>query len=363
MVLRPAPARVAGILLALLLTATSAPAPAPPDVPGELQTFLRKHVRFTEADLAAVTRGQVVAKVLDASDRREIAAFGIVRVRVPPDFFVDQFRDIVAFKRSSEVLQIGKFGTLPRLDDLRDLTLDQEELQALRKCRVGDCDLQLPAEAIARLRRELNWSAQDAEAQATALFKQILADYASAYFVRGDEALKPYADRRELESVPDAFRAILGESPFLVEYVPEFHAYLRSFPNAGLPSVENFLYWSKERFGLKPVISVTHAAIYQRPQAALSRVVIASKQIYASHYFDASLGLTAVIDAPDERGPGIYVLYLNRSRSATLGRFLARLLRPTIRGRTRDGVESNLRQTKERLETRYRAATAAQRER
>jgi hypothetical protein len=38
--------------------------------------------------------------------------------------------------------------------------------------------------------------------------------------------------------------------------------------------------------------------------------VIASKQIWASHYYDGSLGITVLVDA----NPGTYLVYLNRSR-------------------------------------------------
>jgi hypothetical protein len=69
------------------------------------------------------------------------------------------------------------------------------------------------------------------------------------------------------------------------------------------------IYWSREHygFGLKPLINVTHTMFYK---ASPSVTVIAAKQIWASHYYDGSLGITVLADA----NPGTYFVYLNRSR-------------------------------------------------
>ena len=65
---------------------------------------------------------------------------------------------------------------------------------------------------------------------------------------------------------------------------------------AELPNVENFIYWSKEMFSLKPVINLFHVTIYTRERHGTKDVFITSKQIYASHYFETSLGFTAFVD-------------------------------------------------------------------
>ena len=59
-----------------------------------------------------------------------------------------------------------------------------------------------------------------------------------------------------------------------------------------------------------------------RPQGGLSgdigpaglREAIASKQIYGTHYFDASLGLTVLVRDRSVSSPAMYLVYLNRSR-------------------------------------------------
>jgi len=41
--------------------------------------------------------------------------------------------------------------------------------------------------------------------------------------------------------------------------------------------------------------------------------LVAGKQIYANHYFEAGLDLTTVVDRPTAANPGIYLMLLRRS--------------------------------------------------
>ena len=115
-----------------------------------------------------------------------------------------------------------------------------------------------------------------------------------------------------------------------------------------MPGFSGFFYWSTESFGLKPVTGVTHVSLYVQP----GRAVIASKQIYASHYFDASMGLTAALDDDREASdPGMYLVYLNRSRIDLLGGFFGGLRRTFLGGRLRDGMRKNLAEAVRKLES------------
>jgi hypothetical protein len=52
-----------------------------------------------------------------------------------------------------------------------------------------------------------------------------------------------------------------------------------------LPNSTDFLYWQETEFGLKPTIRVSHVVIQERPEL----IVVASKMLYASHYFWTAL--------------------------------------------------------------------------
>jgi hypothetical protein len=307
---------------------------------------LRRYLRLSDHDLAALARGDVVSRSRSI-DSRELMGFGAVRVKVTAGEYARRFQDIVSFKRNEMVLQIGVFGRHPALSDVAALTLDDSDLNALSKCRVGDCDLRLPARAIERLHGTTRGDAGFRD-RATVFMRELLVSEARAYLAGGGAALGPYCDEKKPLDRFDAFRMLLRESPFRLEHHPELARYLLDYPRATLPGVEELLYWSREKFGLKPVISLTHLVIY-RPPDRPGTVFTATRQLYASHYFDASLGLSALLAASDDPGDR-YLLYSNRSRLDTFGGLFGGLARAIAQRRVRDSLAENVRETKERLE-------------
>jgi hypothetical protein len=80
--------------------------------------------------------------------------------------------------------------------------------------------------------------------------------------------------------------------------------------------------------------------------------LIASRQVFADHYYDASIGLTILIDRPirNEKRQGSYLIYINRSRIDMLGGFLSSLKRKITLSRVRAGLESHMEKMKSRVE-------------
>jgi hypothetical protein len=335
-----------------LLAATFAAEPNPESV---LHEFLRRYIGFSDEEIQDVERGKIVAKVLETDEEREIASFGAARLAVPETFFLDEFRDIERFKKSEEVMQIGKFSDPPCLEDLRELRFEPEDLEAIKSCKPGDCDVKMSSRAMGRFHAEVDWSAADHLEQAADLAREVLLEYVEAYLEGGNDALSVYTDHEKPLRVSRQFGAILGESPYLYDYAPELHRYLLDFPDASLSDAETFLYWSKEKlgFGLKPVVSLTHVVIYRRALRGEDGGFIASKQIYASHYFEASLGLTTVV-ADTRRESSSYVMYLNRSRADALRGGWSGLKRSFIEGSLQGGMKDSLELIKSRLENAYR---------
>jgi hypothetical protein len=79
-------------------------------------------------------------------------------------------------------------------------------------------------------------------------------DYVKAYRQAGNPALMEYHDQENPVLVANEYRFLLEQSRFLTDYAPEFHKYLEEFPKASSPNVEEFICWSKETYGLKPVL-------------------------------------------------------------------------------------------------------------
>ena len=83
---------------------------------------------------------------------------------------------------------------------------------------------------------------------------------------------------------------------------------------------------------------------------------MATKSIYASHYGDASLGVTMLIEGGTPASPRTLVIYVNRSRLDVLGGVFGAIKRPLVRSRARDGAERTMRALRERTERQYREA-------
>lgn len=329
--------------------ALAAAQPAAPWPPEPLGGFLTSELRLSKSEVTALARGDVVARVLERREGREVAALGVVSVAATPVQFVDAVLRVETMRQALGAVAVGRFSDPPRLDDVAALSLDDGDLEAVRTCRVGDCDVKLPAAAIEQFRTGVDWSAVGARARANAVFRQVLVDLVSAYIRTGNDALADYADRPGAPSLPGDIRGLVAGSPFFAHHAPSLIAALESAPSATPRGMTSVIFWSKEApAGYKPVVSVTHLVVDRAAdgQAAFT----ASKQLYASHYFDASVALTAVMSSPPPSPPGIHVLYLNRSRVDALRGGWTGVKRAIAGRRIRRALDAGLQALKRQLE-------------
>jgi hypothetical protein len=331
--------RRAGWLIALTALAARAGADAPE---AKAKAFLRGVIHLDEAQLAAIERGEVVTKQLATSDKTEIAAFGAVKTAGNPDLLLRLARDVRAFRKSAQVSEIGVFSRPPRLSDLDGLTHPPDDIAALRKCRPGSCDVKLGTKGL-EVVSKIDWAAPDAQQRAVATFNQGIIDYAVAYARGGTSELGDVLDKKQARSRSDEYRALLANSPYLIEYVKDFHDYLASYPAGTLAGVEDVLYWTKDSFGPKPVVSGYHLTLYRSPAG----ILIANKLLAATHFFNAALEIVAGVPTSD--GSGMYLLCLYRTRIDPPTGMLAGALMDKVRGGMESGVRANLKTARERL--------------
>lgn len=340
-------------LLAVALTGGVRAQLSTDGIPKETLSLLKGHLAFTESNVAALSRGQVVRKTLDTHDPSEVVAVGAVKIAVPRRFFIAQVRDIVAFKRSQYVQAIGTFGARPQVGDVEDLTLTDEDVEAIRRCNPGDCGIKLTGGMLERLRADVDWTKPDARAQADGAFRRLLVERTSAYLSGGHSTLGTYIDKPGATPVAKELASMMQASAYLTELAPELRRYLEGFPHTELRNAESFFYWSKESFGVQPVISVTHVAIFTKTVNDADMTFVVSQGLYTSHYFEGSLALTI---APEVRGspePAFYLLYVNRSRVDALKGAFSGLRRWIAVRRVRDGMDATLRGVKKRMEDGY----------
>jgi hypothetical protein len=315
-----------------------------------LLALLVKEIKLSNTEMAALTQGRALAKILKNKDKREVAALGIIRINMTQEEFLKRYRDIVTFKQGPEVMQIGKFSNPARASDISALKLESGDFDDLKSCKVGDCGLKLSSEMIDKLGVTVK-SGAAAKEETNAAFQKLLVDYVNDYLQRGNAALMVYNDDKHPFSVTDDHASLMTSATVLQEYAPELVKYITEFPKGQLAGTEDFVYWSKEKFGLKPVISVTHGIIYQRVHENRKELLIATKQLFADHYFDSSLGLAIFTEQPaTSKMPGTYLIYVNHSRADAIKGFLTGLRRSVVESKSLTALRNNLKLAKERLE-------------
>jgi len=324
--------------------ATAAPLPGQ-QTPAALVRFLRQSIGLDTAQLAAVERGAAVVKVLETKNQRDVAVFGIITADVPRQRYVARLQDFPSSLRAPTRTRFGIFSDPATAADVQGLVVDRQDVSEMKDCRPDDCKIKLPATEMKRLREDIDWSAADPQVQVTAYARERLLAYVTDYRARGDTAMVVYDDRGNVRA-SSAFAALLTESPYVYEYVPAFHAYLATYPRGKLDGLSEVLFWSEDRLPrLKPILSVTHLAIYAPPDLP-EATFVAGKQIYADHYFEAGFELTTVIDRMTAGATsGIYLVLLRRSRFDDLPTGLFNI-RGKVIGKLRDQMRADLEREK-----------------
>jgi hypothetical protein len=316
-------------------------------LPPRLQTYLDKFVRLDGAAQARLLAGQPVTKLLDADPAKEVAVFGAVWVAAPISRYLTAVRDIERFEAGDAFRVTKKISSPPRLEDFAQLEVPEDDFADLRSCKVSECELKLSQASIERIRREVQWGRPDARQQVDRLARQAALEYVTGYLEGGNARLAVYRDSDRPTFVAQEFASMIDRLPALTEILPDLRRYLLEFPRATLPNSESFLYWQEAKFGLKPTIRINHVVIFETAQGA----VVASKMIYATHYFWTALELRVLVRDP-QRGDGFWFVTENRSRSDGLSGFTGRIIRGKVRGESEKGSAALLKLTKSRMEAR-----------
>jgi hypothetical protein len=331
------PTRLLATLTLIALLAL--PGAATPD---PSKTFLMTAFGLSAADIGRIDRGGVVSRTLEAKNRREVATLGVVRIATSSSSYVERLADIATFKRTDDVLQVVRFSSVPQATDVASMSIDEGDLKRLRECQVDHCDVQLSAEGIERVRREIDWRTPDASRNASLLVRQLLVAYVARYVRAGAAETMEYADRAPRLNVGREFASLIDADTITATYAPRLRRHLLEYPSSSDEKVTDFVYWSKELVHGRPVISITHVATAAAVDDSPIAYAIGSKQIYAMHYYDASLGLTLLI--PDRAAPSAatYVVYLNRSRIDLFDGLFGGVVRRVVAGRARGLVADQL---------------------
>lgn len=303
-----------------------------------LQEFLTQSLGVPADKVRALMGGEVVVQLLGGQDDIEIATFGAFTVAAPAaDVMAHLSRQARA--GSGEGIKTAiVLGTPPQLSQLDAFPFSDDDLKELRECHAGDCKVKLPDVAMERL-QGFDWSASDARAGAAEILRELMHGYATSYLQGGNGALAVYHDKKVQGSVHDGLVALFDESPYLFQFAPRFREHLLDYPRSSLEGSSDDLLWTVQDLGIRPITALTHVVTQTRSDPNGLKGLIAGKQIYASHYFLAALGLTAVLEEATPSGSRTVVLEVNRYRFDDK---LGRLQRIAVRGRLSDFVKNGL---------------------
>ena len=188
-----------------------------------------------------------------------------VRINGQASRLASWLRDVANFRKAAELGISHRLSAQPQIGDFADLSLDADELAALRECRPGKCDLLLGDKAIASFQADVDWTSPDAGRRANLTLRQLLLSYADAYLKGGDQALGAVHDEKNPRVRVDEFHQVLWQSKELYDIAPPLTAYLEQFPNARPPAADQFLYWGKGGVGPDASITLHQIVIYPAP--------------------------------------------------------------------------------------------------
>lgn len=306
---------------------------------------------LTSEETAAVDAGRPVAKVLPWGGPSEVYIFGAVHVDGSPETYLKAARDVRRLSGTPGYLNIGELRDDATVADLSALAFEPDDVKALKSCREGSCDVQLPTTSIQAFHDGVDFSRPDAAEQANRLARPMVLRLLRSYQQGGHQALGEYRDKQNPARIADQFETMIGRASVLPDVLPELWRYLLEYPNAPIANVESFFYWEKVVFGLKPTIRVNHAVIYRGRTQGRDFGAVAIKQLYATHYFHTALDVSVCVDdGAGGSAPGFYLLTLKGSQQEGLTGVKGSMLRKVVVDKTRRSLESALASIKKTVE-------------
>jgi hypothetical protein len=313
--------------------------------PPRLEKYFSAVLKLSAEDRQTLQSGAPLTKELEADPAKEVALFGAIWIAAPPARYVAALNDIEKFESGGGFRATKKVSEPARIEDFAELTLPDEDVQDLKECRVGDCEIKLGADAITRIRQEVDWSKSDAKAKVEQLIRAMSVSYVNAYREGGNSRLAVYRDSDRPTFVAKEFQELIAGMPEFTGELSGMRQFLLEYPKPATRPTKSFIYWQEANFGLKPTVRINHVAIQEGPDGT----VVASKQLYSSHYFWTALELRALVPDPS-RGEGFWFATVVRSRADGLSGVLGKMIRGKVRDASQKGVESMLTATKKYVE-------------
>ncbi len=313
------------LVLASIVVAATGVVRGQPAATMTTEALMRDRLGVSAAAIARFTAGETVATTVPATAPNELAAAGALRGKGDLRRLVAWLKDIESFIRAAGTENVGAIKTPASAADFGRVSFDDADFSDLATCRPGNCEIRMPAAYLARFQNEVNWKAADARAQSAALARALVAEYVAAYQKGGDAALGAFHNQQQPNRAATQFQDLLRRSTKVWDLSYPFVSYLETFPAKRPEGTEDRFYWTRDKIGRKPTLTLHHVAIEEFPDG---RVLVADKQFYASRQLDAALLIVLGIPSADKTGFDLIVSV--KARAEGVSGVAGRLLRGRI---------------------------------
>lgn len=310
--------------------------------------FFAPAIKLTSSERQRLDAGHAAVRMLPGRDR-EVAVFAAARTNINADRLVAWVNRIDALKKSQLVPIIQRFSDPPVIGDLARMSLPVDDLRSIRHCQPASCDLKLTAAEMTALKPLAASPSPANDARLQERVREVILDRIRRYHAGGHTALGRWDDGSTDRSLQENFAALLARSPYLTDRLAPLAAHLLGAPAHRVHGIDSFLYWSQDTVRGRPVIAATHVGIIRGRDPGQPLVLVAGKQIFAMHYMNASLSVTALIGG----GPGAptYLVYINRTDVDVISGFFSAITRSLIEGRIRSEANTAIVDLRKRLES------------
>jgi hypothetical protein len=312
-----------------------------------LPVFEGRAIALAPAQSEGASRGEPAVLLLETQDARVVAVFGLVAVNAPRRALVERLAALERSLRVPEFRSLGLFRSPAAPANVQAFTVSARDVSALRACRTGACEFKLPASEMARAKAILD-SGVDGPSRLGTYARRRAAEYVNDYRERGNAAMVVYDDfGAGGVRASDAFAALMSATPWLAQHAPVLQRYLLQYPRGRPPGVSDAIYWTVEAMpGLRSTLTINHRVVFSPPERPNTSVV-ATKQIFADHYFEGAFDLVVATDRADgPRGDGTWLMVLRQYRFDHLPGGILKI-REKARAASRDRLYAELRRMRE----------------
>jgi hypothetical protein len=108
-----------------------------------VETYFQQYIGLSQDQIASIRRGKPVTKALLSRTPHEVFLFGAVYINAAPESYIKFAHDYNRLRKLPSNLALGVFSDLPQLSDLKGFTFDNDDINALKNCKPGNCMIQM----------------------------------------------------------------------------------------------------------------------------------------------------------------------------------------------------------------------------